>query len=151
MHCICAILFSHLWPATLYNIFPHYLINGTIFEKRKKKVIENKTCVLIISKSFAWNVSHSKKKSARYDHKTAKCSCKIPVIHVSFNKTWFFDTFSKNTQISNFMKIRLVGTELFHVDRQKRHNGANSSFSQFCESAQKADTLIYRPFPTCVL
>jgi hypothetical protein len=22
-----------LWPARLYNIFPHYLINGTIFEK----------------------------------------------------------------------------------------------------------------------
>ena len=24
----------------------------------------------------------------------------------------------KNTQISNFMNIRLVGTELFHVERQ---------------------------------
>jgi hypothetical protein len=23
----------HLWPAALYSIFPHYLINGTIFEK----------------------------------------------------------------------------------------------------------------------
>ena len=22
-----------LWPAKLYNVFPHYLINGTIFEK----------------------------------------------------------------------------------------------------------------------
>jgi len=31
--------------------------------------------------------------------------------------------FSKNTQISNFMKIRLVGTELFHADgRTDRHN-----------------------------
>jgi hypothetical protein len=27
--------------------------------------------------------------------------------------------FSKNTQISNFMKIRPVGAELFHVDRQR--------------------------------
>jgi hypothetical protein len=24
----------HLWPAPLYNIFPHYAINGTIFEKK---------------------------------------------------------------------------------------------------------------------
>jgi len=30
--------YCHLWPALLYNIFPHYLINGTI----KKKVTEHK-------------------------------------------------------------------------------------------------------------
>jgi hypothetical protein len=40
----------------------------------------------------------------------------------------------KNTQISNFMKIRPVGTELFHADgRTYRHDEANSRFSQFCE------------------
>jgi hypothetical protein len=27
--------YCHLCPAQLYNIFPHYLINGMIFEKRK--------------------------------------------------------------------------------------------------------------------
>jgi len=35
----------HLWPSRLCNIFLHYLINGTIFEK---KVTEHKTCVLIL-------------------------------------------------------------------------------------------------------
>jgi hypothetical protein len=30
----------------------------------------------------------------------------------------FFDTFSKNIQILNVMKIRPVGAELFHADRQ---------------------------------
>ena len=25
--------YCHLWPAPLYSIFPHYLINGTIFGK----------------------------------------------------------------------------------------------------------------------
>jgi len=25
----------HLWPAPLYKIFPHYLINGKISEKKK--------------------------------------------------------------------------------------------------------------------
>ena len=29
-HAIC-----HLWPVWIYSIFPHYLINGTIFEKKK--------------------------------------------------------------------------------------------------------------------
>jgi hypothetical protein len=28
------------------------------------------------------------------------------------------DKFSKNTQILNIVKIRLVGAELFHADRQ---------------------------------
>jgi hypothetical protein len=33
------------------------------------------------------------------------------------NETWIFlDTFFKNIQVSYFMKIRLVGAELFHVD-----------------------------------
>jgi len=36
--------YRHLWPVPLYNIFLHYLINGTIFEK---KIIEHKLYVLI--------------------------------------------------------------------------------------------------------
>jgi len=35
----------HLWPVWLY-IFPHYLINGAIFEI---KVTEHEICVLIFS------------------------------------------------------------------------------------------------------
>ena len=45
--CVCVCVFvalsiqhamrmrRHLWPSPLYNIFPHYLIKGTIFEKKK--------------------------------------------------------------------------------------------------------------------
>ena len=41
--CVCSLRYParnahapycHLWPAPLYNIFPHYLINGTIFGKK---------------------------------------------------------------------------------------------------------------------
>ena len=53
-----------------------------------------------------------------------------------FDGTWIFlASFSKNTQISNFTKIRPVGAELFHVDRRTDGLEANSGFSQFCESA----------------
>ena len=43
---------------------------------------------------------------------------------------------------SNFMKIHLVGAELFHVDRQTdiqmdRHDEANRRFLRFCKYAQK--------------
>ena len=45
--------YCHLWPVRLYNIFPHYLINGAIFEKR---AIEHKMCAVIflqlLSKPF---------------------------------------------------------------------------------------------------
>jgi len=45
----------------------------------------------------------------------------IPFIHVRFE--WnlnFFNIFSKNTQISNFIKICPVGAKLFHTDRQTK-------------------------------
>ena len=34
----------HLWPLRFCIIYPHYLINGTIFEKKKKKITEHKLC-----------------------------------------------------------------------------------------------------------
>ena len=37
--------YCHLWPAKLYNIFPHYLMHGTIFEE----TLLNTKCVLIFS------------------------------------------------------------------------------------------------------
>ena len=36
---------------------------------RRKKVLEHKTCVLIFSATVVWNISHSKRKWARYYHK----------------------------------------------------------------------------------
>ena len=61
-----------------------------------------------------------------------------------------FERFSKNTQISEFLKPRSLGAELFHADGQTdgrkdrqtdgktdRHDDANSRFLQFSESAKK--------------
>jgi len=43
------------------------------------------------------------------------------------------DTFSKNIEIQNIVKILPVGAESFHVDgRTDRHDKANIRFSQFC-------------------
>ena len=48
------------------------------------------------------------------------------------------DYFSKNVQISNVMKIRPVGYELFHANGwTDRHDEANSRGSQFCVRPKK--------------
>jgi len=48
----------------------------------------------------------------------------------------FLNTFSKSTQIPNFMKMRPVGAELLHVDGQTdRHDEAKSRFPHFCRKS----------------
>jgi hypothetical protein len=52
----------------------------------------------------------------------------------------YFDPFSINNPIPNFMKICPVGAELFDADRQTdgrtdRHDEANTRFSKFCKEA----------------
>ena len=59
--------YCHLWPTSLYNIFPHFLIKGTIFEKKKKFAV-HKICVLNFSTTSAWNISHSRQKWTIYDN-----------------------------------------------------------------------------------
>jgi len=42
-------------------LFSRYLINGMIFEKKEKKVIEHEMCVLSFSTTFIRNFFHYKK------------------------------------------------------------------------------------------
>ena len=44
--------------------------------------------------------------------------------------------------MSNFMKIRPVGRELFHADGREIHDEASSRFSQFFERAQERERVI---------
>jgi hypothetical protein len=89
-------------------------------------------CVLISSTTFVWNISHSKKNWARYDKKcvsvfmwSTRYSCQ------SFIKPELSrQIFSRNTQISNFMKIRPVRAELFHTDGQTWRIVAFRNFSK---------------------
>jgi len=47
-------------------------------------------------------------------------SCKVSAILVRFSQNLnFLDRVSKNSEISNFMKFRPVGTELFHAGKQR--------------------------------
>jgi hypothetical protein len=52
-------------------------------------------------------------------------------------KLEFFDRFSRNPDIRNFIKIRSVEAELFDTDGRtdRRYEGSNR-FSEFCERTQ---------------
>jgi hypothetical protein len=89
--------FCHLWLLWLYNIFQHYLINGTIFEKQLlniKSVLWSSPQVLSetffilrkIQRDIVTNVETS--------------SRELPVILVGFQLNFnSFDRFSKNVRI----------------------------------------------------
>jgi len=78
----------------------------------RKKTLLNIRCVLIFYTISVWNISHSKKNSARYNHRSRH---KVPIILVRFKwNSNFLDRFFKNNEMWNFMKVRPVGAELFH-------------------------------------
>jgi hypothetical protein len=58
MLCVIVSSMAHL----VLNVFPHYLINCTIFRKK----LLNITCVLISSISFVQNIYQSEKNSVIY-------------------------------------------------------------------------------------
>ena len=93
--CNAYALYCHLWPVWLCSIFPHYLINGSIFEK--KKVIELRGCVLIFSTTFVRNISHSNKNWARYDQKYILVSIQRTRYSWQILMETEFSQFSKNT------------------------------------------------------
>jgi hypothetical protein len=90
--CICRVgytacnahaLYFYLWSATLYSIFPHYLLNDTIFRKRKMLLTIKR--VIWFSLQFLTETFLILRRNERDMSKTVYWSdCKVPVILVRF-------------------------------------------------------------------
>jgi hypothetical protein len=81
MQCACAILSSVACPALQHITASSH--KGHDFRKRKK-VIDHKTCLLVFSTTFDRKISHSEKKTERDvikmcigSHVKCTCSCQI--------------------------------------------------------------------------
>jgi hypothetical protein len=100
--CVCSLWYTawdaqapyfQVWPVRLYNIFPHYLIKGTIHEKvtELKHVfwfpLQRSSETFLILRRNEWNLTKNVYWSSR----------KVPVILVRLNKAWVFS--------ANFRKI----------------------------------------------
>jgi hypothetical protein len=78
---------------------------------------------------------------------------KCPLLFSDFEETFnFLDIFSKNTQISNFLKIRPMGAELFHADgRTDGHTDmtkpivAIRNFATAPKNGDVAESLLQQP------
>jgi len=67
-------------------------------------------------------------------HLQVKCLIFLSDVNENWN---FFDRLSKNTEVSNFIKIRPVGSELFHAcGRTDIHDEANSHFYNFAKASK---------------
>jgi len=142
MQCTCAVIYCHLLPVWLYSIFPYYHITGAIFGEK----LLNTKCVFWFSLQLLSETFLILRRTQRdIIINVRRYSCKVPVIVVRFSRNLnFLDRFSKKKiQISNFMKIRPVRTELVHSDgRRDGHNEANCHFSTFANAPKKAFNLI---------
>jgi len=108
-----------------YNIFPHYLINGTIFEK---KLLKTK-CVFWISLqllSVTFLILRRNERDVITD--VYRSSCKVPVIVVRFQRNYnFLDRFffEKYSNVK-FHEIPPSGSPVVLCGRTDRHDETNS-------------------------
>jgi hypothetical protein len=80
--------YCYLWPARLYNIFPHYLINGVFFLRGKK--LFNIKCVFWFSVQLLSETFISLWIIQRDSDMCIDLRVDYPLLVYDFNETWIF-------------------------------------------------------------
>ena len=131
---------THILPFLACLALPYFSTLSHKWHDFNKKVTEHKMCVLIFSTTFVWNIFNSMTNWVRY-HNVHRSSCKVPIILVRFS--WnlnSIDSFSKNTVVSNFIKMCPVEAKLFHVngwmDRQTDMTKLTAAFRNFVNAPE---------------
>ena len=116
----------------LCNIFPHYIIHGTIFEK--KNIIEQKICVWFSLQLFSEKFLILIRSVGYMIMNVHFSSCKVRIILVRFQQTFNFLTGFRKI-LKNKISWKFVQWEQWCSMRAggqtDRHKKANSRFLQF--------------------
>jgi len=107
-----AVLFSHLCPVWLYHILPHYLTNCIIFENN---LLYEKH--FWFSPQFLMEILRGIQRSVI---NTSSSAWKLPtnLFRLKWNLN-FLNRFSKNSQMSYFIKLNTVRAVLLRADRRR--------------------------------
>ena len=105
--CNAHVPYCYLWPVLLYNIFPHYLINGTILGI----MFWNTKCVLIFPTILYEKFLILTRIKPQIITNFHSCSGKVPVIigQILVKLEFSGQIFEKSTEKSNLMNIRPIG------------------------------------------
>ena len=139
--CVCSLripacnvhaTYFHLWPVWFHNYFS--TLSHKWHKCLKKKGTEHKMCVLIFSTTFAWNISHSTKKWARYDEKCTLVFMwgTLYSFQILMKLESLWQIFEKYLNIK-FHENLSSGSQVVLYERTDGHDRANNRFSQLCE------------------
>jgi len=94
-------------------------MTGTIFGGKKNPEYKILFFFYFFYKFCLKYFSFSEEFSEILSRKYTRFHVMYPQVLSDINQTLIFSTYFRNTQITNFMKIRSVGTELFQAYRQR--------------------------------
>jgi hypothetical protein len=137
----------HLWPAPLYNFFPHSFIKDTIFEK--KKLLYTKKCVLISSNSttFVWKISHSRNNEQGMIKSVYWSSCTLYSCPFSWILN-FLNNFSKNLKYQiSWKSVKWEPSCFMRTDRRTDMTKLIVAFRNFA-NAPKNSTVRLATWPS---
>ena len=138
MRSACAILPSVACPALQY--FPHYLINGTIFEKQ----LLNTKCVFWFSLQILSEIFFILRRTERdIITNVYWSSLTYPLFLSHFNETWIFSTDFRKILNIKFHERPFSGSRVVPCGRTERQTDRTKvilALRKFCERAQKHNT-----------
>ena len=104
----------------------------------RKTVIEHNVCVLIVSTAFVWNVSYSKKNSARHNCSYVGLHVKYLPLLSDFNESWNSSTDFRKIHKFQILRKTVQWEPTRSCGHTDKYNETSSCFSKFYTLLKRA-------------